>query len=636
MNPSLLIPLSQLLASPTNPRQTFDPEKLRELAANMADPEVGQLQALIVRPVWCQGCKSKAQIDARRERAGHADLQKEPCEVVDGERRRRAAPLANIPELRCEVRELTDSQVISIQLITYLQKEGLTPMEEARGFQDLLKLKDENNGVLHTRESIAKSVGRDPEYVNVRLKLLKLPDFGRAALEEGRIGVRVATLIARIPDPKDRENAARAIISPARLGGDPMSTREAEHFVDENFMQELKGAPFDTADATLPGPVEGKLQSCADCTLRTGNNRALFGDTKRGDICTKPACYRRKCKSVFTRQSAIEANKPGTKVITDDAEAQTLFAAHDGVSLPYDSHFVDLFEKPAETFVSNAVDRSKLPTWEKLTDGQDVPRTIAQDRSGRMRTLVNRNLAIAAAKENGEDIFVSGLGVRAPAANAATTAARKKADAEQRRQLTVACAASTALRRAIVKRGLLETKAVPAALLDLAIAAAGADGVWFALKALDVKKGVNQTSEQAYEKAIGNISDPREMLALAVELLYARALRVNGVEKVPPFVAICAAYGVDLKAVKADAVAGMKVRKGEETVDAKTLAEWVKARAGGLSDQAIAKSYRVPVADVTGALGKAKPAATKPVSGAKSAEDKFRARGQVKKGGAAR
>lgn len=611
MNPPILIPLGQLLASPTNPRQTFDQEKLRELAANMADPEVGQLVALIVRPVWCQGCKSKAQIDAARAKIGDEGMDAEAArrmakirtfEVVDGERRRRAAEIANIPELRAEVRELTDSVVISIQLITYLQKEGLTPIEEARGFHDLLKLRNEDNDPMHTRESIAKSVGRDPTYVHVRLKLLKLPETALRALEEDRIGVRLATLIARIPDTQDRENAARAIVSPARLGGEPMTTREAAHFIDENFMQELKGAPFDTADETLPGPENGKPQACTNCPHRTGNNKAMFGDVKRGDICTKPACYRGKCKAVFTRVSSAEARIPGSKVIVDEAEATAVFSAHDGISLPYDSAFVDLHEKPAETFVSSAVDRTKLPTWDKLVAGLDVPRTIVQDRSGRMRTLVNRNLAIAAAKENGEDIFVSGLGGRAPAANAGETAARKKAEAEQKRQLAVGVAASTALRRAIVKRGVLETKAVPAALLDLAIAAAGADGVWFALKALDVKKGVDQTSEQAYAKAIMKTTEPKEMLALAVELLYARGLRVNGVDKSPEFVALCAAYGIDLKALKAETIAGLKVSKGDVTLDPKTLEQWVKAHLKGMTVEAIAKSYGVPIADVKGAL----------------------------------
>ena len=467
MQPPVFIPLVRLVKSPTNPRTEFDEGKLRELAE---DIKKEFLQALIVRPLWCQGCHTAADLDARRPKEWDGAY-----EIVDGERRFRASgpKFAALAEVPCDVREFTDTRVVEIQLITYLLKEQLTALEEAKGFRDLLNLKDGAGTALHTVQTIAASVHKEDNYVYVRLKMLDLPEVGRTALAEGRIGVSLARLIARIPNKEDRKVAAKDICTGGR-DGEAMSRRDAEAYVAERYMQELKGAPFDTDDAEL----DPKAGACAACPLRTGNNKALFGDVKRGDICTNPTCYRTKCGLVFTRLSAA-AKAEGAKVLTGKA-AEEIFQGHDGVSLRYDSPYVDFTVKPAEGIVKHGVDRDKLPTWGELTDGRSVPLVVVQDRSGRTRTLAERTLAITAAKENGEDIFVSGLaGERAPV-DASVRAAQKRADAAQKKQLAIALAASKALGNAIIQSavpfGDSDSNAFETALMWLALDHAGADG----------------------------------------------------------------------------------------------------------------------------------------------------------------
>ena len=110
------ISIGQLQESPTNPRKTFSEEGLRELADSITALG-GLVQPIIVRP-----------IDVDR------------YEVVAGARRFRAARLANMQELVAHVMDLTDEQVIEVQLIENAQRQDVHPYEEAAAYQALLKM----------------------------------------------------------------------------------------------------------------------------------------------------------------------------------------------------------------------------------------------------------------------------------------------------------------------------------------------------------------------------------------------------------------------------------------------------------------------------------------------------------------
>ena len=146
------IPLSSLHESPTNPRKHFNEASLAELAANVK--EVGVLQPLLVRQFGANG----------------------DYEIIAGARRFRAARLAGIAEVPVHCKQLTDSQVLEIQLIENLQREDVHPLEEALGYRQLLTMAG------YTVQDIAAKVAKDESYVYRRLKLTDLCELGQAGL----------------------------------------------------------------------------------------------------------------------------------------------------------------------------------------------------------------------------------------------------------------------------------------------------------------------------------------------------------------------------------------------------------------------------------------------------------------------
>jgi len=175
--------LDQLIPSPTNPRKTFDPVALDELAASIR--EKGLIQPIVVRP-------------HHNGRGAEVDLAL--YEVVAGERRYRASRLAELGEVMCIVRDLDDVAVLEIQTIENLQRDDLHPLEEAQGFAALMK------SAGYDVERIAKRIGRSGKYVYDRVKLLQLVPELRTVFLEGEITAGHAILLARL-SPADQKRA---------------------------------------------------------------------------------------------------------------------------------------------------------------------------------------------------------------------------------------------------------------------------------------------------------------------------------------------------------------------------------------------------------------------------------------------
>jgi len=97
-----------------------------------------------------------------------------------------------------------------------------------------------------------------------------------------------------------------------------MSYRDAKEYIHEHFMLQLKEAQFDTKEKGLAGKI-----SCAECPKRTGNQKELFEDVNRADVCTDPACFEAK-KNAFT-QRTIAKMKAQKKAVLSQDEAKKLF-----------------------------------------------------------------------------------------------------------------------------------------------------------------------------------------------------------------------------------------------------------------------------------------------------------------------
>lgn len=140
------------------PRHAFDDEALKGLAVSIGTK--GVLQPLLVRP--------------------HPSQVGE-FEIIAGERRWRAAQLAQVHEVPVIVREFDDRETLEVALIENLQRQDLSPLEEADGYQRLM---DEFS---HTQEALATALGKSRSHVANMLRLLTLPEDVRSLLDDGSL-----------------------------------------------------------------------------------------------------------------------------------------------------------------------------------------------------------------------------------------------------------------------------------------------------------------------------------------------------------------------------------------------------------------------------------------------------------------
>jgi len=272
------LPIGVIKRSPTNPRKRFPEAEHLELTASVAKHDV--LQPLLVRP-W-------------PDNSGNYEL-------VAGERRHRAAEAAGKADVPVLVKDLTDDEVLHIQIIENLQRKDVHPLEEADGYKALV---DRD----HTMEQIAGEVSQTRTYVAQRLKLASLIEPVRKIFFDGDLTAATALLIARLPIDLQAK-AAKEITAPW-AGGEPRSAKAAAEHVQRTYMLRLDQAPFKTSDAEL---VRG-AGACGPCSKRTGNQTDLFGDVKSKEVCTDPTCYEKK-RVAAADQKVAEAEATGRTVI---------------------------------------------------------------------------------------------------------------------------------------------------------------------------------------------------------------------------------------------------------------------------------------------------------------------------------
>ena len=140
-----------------SPEKNFDDESISALAESIK--QHGILQPLLVRPYG----------------SGY--------QIVAGERRWRAARMLGLSEVPVQIKELSDLEAMQIALIENLQRENLNPVEEAKGYSELV----ESFGM--TQEDVAKTVGRSRSSVANAMRLLALPNEVLEMLENGELTV---------------------------------------------------------------------------------------------------------------------------------------------------------------------------------------------------------------------------------------------------------------------------------------------------------------------------------------------------------------------------------------------------------------------------------------------------------------
>jgi ParB family chromosome partitioning protein len=184
------VPVGALDPNPYQPRSVMDPGRLAELAASIR--ESGMVQPILVR--------------RRGER----------FQIIAGERRWRAAQAAGLEAVPVTLRDVPDEQLLELALVENVQRQELTPLEEAHAFR---RLQDEFR---LTQEEIARRVGRERSTIANTVRLLRLPRELQGLLAEGRLDAGHARALLAL----DREDDQVALGREAARRG--LSVREVE------------------------------------------------------------------------------------------------------------------------------------------------------------------------------------------------------------------------------------------------------------------------------------------------------------------------------------------------------------------------------------------------------------------------
>ena len=163
------LPVERVVPNPDQPRRLFDEEQLAELAASIR--EKGIIQPLIVRRAPSGG-----------------DL----YEIVAGERRWRAAQIAQLHDVPVLIREFNDTEVLEVAIIENIQRADLNPIDEAAGYRQLM------DRFGHTQEQLGTALGKSRSHIANLLRLLTLPDEVTAWVAQGKLTAGHArTLVGR-------------------------------------------------------------------------------------------------------------------------------------------------------------------------------------------------------------------------------------------------------------------------------------------------------------------------------------------------------------------------------------------------------------------------------------------------------
>jgi len=163
------IPLDEIRPNPYQPRKTFDDSTLRELADSIMLN--GVIQPVILRQSSVKG-----------------------YEIIAGERRVRASRLAGKKTIPAIVREFDETAMIEVAILENLQREDLTPLEEAEGYQTLM------NKLNLTQADVAQRLGKSRPYIANHLRLLNLPQDVKRMLQEGFISMGQARTLLGLND----------------------------------------------------------------------------------------------------------------------------------------------------------------------------------------------------------------------------------------------------------------------------------------------------------------------------------------------------------------------------------------------------------------------------------------------------
>lgn len=189
--PEATIEIDKITRNPNQPRKNFDETALQELADSIK--QNGVLQPILVRKI---GGK---------------------YQIVAGERRYQASKLAGLKEIPAVVRDIDDKEVFQLALIENLQRSDLSPMEEAKGYRQLIN----SQGL--TQEGLAKILSKSRSAIANTLRLMDLPTVVQEMIEQGLLTAGHARAILAVPTEEGRVELAQKVVK------DNLTVRQTEN-----------------------------------------------------------------------------------------------------------------------------------------------------------------------------------------------------------------------------------------------------------------------------------------------------------------------------------------------------------------------------------------------------------------------
>ena len=219
------MPTDRIYSNPAQPRQHFDEEALHDLAASIR--EHGVLQPVLVRP----------------RADGH-------YQIIAGERRWRASKLAGLTEIPVIIEQIDDEAALEIAIIENLQREDISPLEEAEMFE---RMTHEHG---YSLRKLATKLGKDKGYLENRLRLVDAPDDVRELVSTRRDTLSHAYELMKVQNPRKRRRLAQQVAAGElslvklrqRIEGKPKPEPAPEP------VAELEEEPVEAVEAPMPEP----------------------------------------------------------------------------------------------------------------------------------------------------------------------------------------------------------------------------------------------------------------------------------------------------------------------------------------------------------------------------------------------
>ncbi|MFQ6862330.1 MAG: nucleoid occlusion protein [Beduini sp.] len=201
-----MINMEYIVPNANQPRTYFDSEAISELAQSIS--ENGLIQPIVVRPIELG-----------------------QYEIVAGERRYRACQKAMMQTIPCIVEEYDDAKLAQVAIIENIQRENLTPIEEAVAYQKLIEAYG------YTQSTLAGQVGKKQSTIANKLRLLNLPKKVQDAVKNREITERHARALLSLPDASSQVKTLNKIVNQG------LNVKQTEEMINKKQKETIKKAP---------------------------------------------------------------------------------------------------------------------------------------------------------------------------------------------------------------------------------------------------------------------------------------------------------------------------------------------------------------------------------------------------------